>query len=202
MVRFTKEGFTRDHIIIDYITKVIISYQERLGKKICLVMDQAPSHCTAVVKEFLNDKKIHYLFIPAGATYLLQPLDVAVNKFLKDKVRGSYLEWLTKSVTDNKANLVHAPTIDNLLDWCRNSLDVLEPSLIFRAFEMTGFTESLESLLDRNTLSEKLMKIVDDFISLRETSMDDGDNYYYDAGDKAFEDIINEQELFVEEDDV
>ena len=97
---------------------------------------------------------------------------------------------------------MHAPTIDNLLDWCRNSLDVLEPSLIFRAFERTGFTESLESLLDRNTPSEKLMKIVEDFISLRETSMDDGDNYYYDAGDKAFEDIINEQELFVEEDDV
>ena len=94
MVRFTEEGFTREGLIIEYIEKVVLPYQESLKKKVCIVSDKAPSHFTSNVKDYLEVKRIHYLFIPSGTTYLLQPLDVGINKTLKNKVRTLCIEWL------------------------------------------------------------------------------------------------------------
>ena len=71
MLRFTESGFTKDHIIVEYLKKVVLPYQERTNKKICLLFDQAPSHTTSVVKDFLDENQVTYLFIPSGATYLL-----------------------------------------------------------------------------------------------------------------------------------
>ena len=94
MVRFNESGFTNENIILEYIQKVIIPYQQRMKKEVRLIFDQAPSHMTSKVKDYLDSKRIYYLHIPTGTTHLFQPLDVVINKPLKDNVRRFYNTWI------------------------------------------------------------------------------------------------------------
>ena len=202
MVRFTEAGFSKDSILVEYIDKVLLRYQESLGKKICIILDKAPSHMSPTLKDHLDKKAIHYLFIPSGSTHLLQPLDVAVNKTIKQKVRNLYVEWLGKLGGKGKEKLVSflsPPSVEDLLGWCTKNLDLLEPTLVTKAFEVTGILGSLQSLFDKNLLSQKLTQIVDDFITHRDTTLDESD-YYQDSGDIEIEEIIQSQELYLEED--
>ena len=46
------------------------------------------------ILKFLNDKKINVIFVPRGLTPILQPLDLSINKPLKDWVKRKYEEYI------------------------------------------------------------------------------------------------------------
>ena len=67
-------------------------------KRTLLLLDRFSAH---VSKEFEEELLFHdnidLILIPSGLTYLLQPLDVSVNKSFKVKVRNEWKLWLDKS---------------------------------------------------------------------------------------------------------
>ena len=79
-------------------------------------MDTAPSHVKTEVKDQLKSSNIEVLYIPGGCTSLLQPLDVAINKPLKDHIRSQY-EWLDKSVKNKKTSSIPPPEPDDVIEW-------------------------------------------------------------------------------------
>lgn len=56
-----------------------------------LIMDRAASH---KVEEVENIQNTHAVLLPGGCTSLIQPLDVALNKPFKDRMRSQWKRWL------------------------------------------------------------------------------------------------------------
>jgi hypothetical protein len=58
-----------------------------------LILDNFSVHKCASVQTILEQANIDAIFIPGGLTPILQPLDVGINKALKDKIRDAYGRW-------------------------------------------------------------------------------------------------------------
>ena len=215
MIRFNETGFTRDTLIIEYINKILKNYQPGMQK--ILIMDTAGSHTTDDVKDALSDANIDHLYIPGGCTHLLQPLDVTVNKVLKEKIREQYLTWLQKSVDQKKEDKpsINPPELQNIMDWSLEALTHINADLCEKAFKTTGITSDFDLLKDVNTLHSKLKDIVGEFFDsskeeMQETcddneeevnsnaSDDTEDEDYLDRGEQFLKEIANECEIFFE----
>ena len=59
-----------------------------------LILDRARIHSAEEVLSKINMKvNSSHFFIPSGCTFLLQPLDVGINKPFKDKIRERFNQW-------------------------------------------------------------------------------------------------------------
>ena len=89
-----------------YLNKVLVPYFDNARESLNL-----PSNHTALLfldvfaahrsQEFLNELQkhnIHPIFIPAGCTGDLQPLDVAVNDVFKRKMKEKFSSWYSEKV--------------------------------------------------------------------------------------------------------
>ena len=75
------------------------------SRKVVLLLDSASQHQKEVLNAISNSN-IQVVFIPGGCTSLLQPLDLTINKQLKEKIKASYLSWLNSKETQIR-NLVN-----------------------------------------------------------------------------------------------
>ena len=132
---------------------------------------------------------------------MLQPLDVVINKPLKDRVRSKYVSCLSESINSYTTGIVPLPTIGKMLTWCSDGLESIETSLIFQAFESTGISKPLEELRDKELLSQRLLSVVENYFAMVETTVDEDDNPYCDAGDIKLKKMYDGQELILEVDE-
>jgi len=67
----------------------------------------------------LTSYQIDVLFIPRGLTYMLQPLDVFINKPMKDKLRDKWEEYMQSNVPKmNRTNTKPIkPSKELLVKW-------------------------------------------------------------------------------------
>ena len=114
MIRFTSPDFYNENIIAAYITQVIKPRKEERDVDVILTLDEAPCHQTEKVFNALKESGIFPLFIPAGTTSILQPLDVSINRPFKDKLRNQYATWMQKHVEQNKPSLI-PPFVDDII---------------------------------------------------------------------------------------
>jgi len=71
---------------------------------VVLIPDSASCHKGSEIEKALQKSNIEAVYISGGCTSFLQPLDVSLNKQLKDKILKFYLEWLSdmkKKILDN-----------------------------------------------------------------------------------------------------
>jgi len=69
-----------------------------------------------VVKENLSKCNTDILFIPTGLTYRLQPLDLHINKAMKDKLRYFWEGYMIQdTIPLTKSNKVKKPTKEMVL---------------------------------------------------------------------------------------
>jgi hypothetical protein len=82
-------------LIKDYIDRVIVPRTD--NKEHLLIMDQFRAHMTSTIKQKLDDVNVTHYFLPASFTHCLQPLDVSVNKTLKDAFKENWNNWFIKT---------------------------------------------------------------------------------------------------------
>ena len=81
--------------------------QYKGGEELYLILDSFSVHKSAAVQEFATGLNIHLLFIPAGMTDKLQPLDVRIFGVLKSIAR-SYLVREMQELADQKIGMPKA----------------------------------------------------------------------------------------------
>lgn len=84
-VQFNPNAYTNESVLVNWITNMLVPAFPA-GPRM-LALDVAKFHKTDAVLDTLCSHDIIPAMIPPGCTGLMQPLDVAVNKPLKDILR-------------------------------------------------------------------------------------------------------------------
>lgn len=86
IVEFNDTAYMTEILFIKYIEKYLLPALN--GKPSLFAMDLCTSYKTPAVLDLLRSNQITPSLIPAGCTSLVQPLDVSINKPLKEYVRS------------------------------------------------------------------------------------------------------------------
>lgn len=116
------------------------TYSSKMGiePKALLVMDNAPCHLELVS----DDGKIKTMFLPPNSTPLLQPMDIGINKPLKDRYNNSLWKKVTNdgTVDPDLKNL----TLDRVIKMITKAWNKIKVSTIINAFGVWfGGTENI-----------------------------------------------------------
>ena len=86
-----------------------------------VIYDKFKAQCTDSVIKVLRDSKIHILMVPASYTDRLQPLDVSVNKAVKEFLRSKFQKWYAAQIC---SQLEKKQTADETVDL---ALSIVKP---------------------------------------------------------------------------
>ena len=68
-----------------------------------VIMNNFKGQTTEKVIHALDAANIHACFLPSNTTYLLQPMDLTVNKPVKAFLRRKFEEWYATNLISHKA---------------------------------------------------------------------------------------------------
>ena len=106
-----------------------------------MVLDSFREHLVESVKNRFNEKQTNIAIIPDGLTSKLQPLDVAINKSFKAKLRYYYNEWMNSKIRElTPAGRIKRPSYATVAEWVKKSWAGVDISLIQKSFKCCGIS--------------------------------------------------------------
>ena len=117
--------------MLEYIDKVLVPYLTKKRQELELATDHPALvlfNAILFLKNCVRIIIIHQIFIPAGCTGELQPLDVSVNEQFKASMKVHFARWYSAEVKEdldqglNVANLRIDPGVSALKPLHRNWL--------------------------------------------------------------------------------
>lgn len=148
IVRAQQKGWMDNDLMIDWIDSV---WRKRpgasLGVRSMLVLDSFRCHISDRVKEKLAACHTDLVVIPGGMTSQIQPLDVCLNKPMKDRVRAAYNDWLGDQALTPAGRLKRA-TLEDIARWVLGAWKALPQPMVVRAFKKCGISNALDGTED------------------------------------------------------
>ena len=145
-----------------------------------LVLDSFRCHRMSTIKAQLKQDNTDLVIIPGGLTRLLQPLDVSVNKPMKDALRQRWNQWLTSDEHSFTAGgRMRQPTLSDVVCWIRSVWEELDPVIIQRGFLKCCISNALDGTEDDAVWTEQSAP------SAAEDDVDDDGDVYYDGAEDA-----------------
>ena len=97
-----------------------------------LFLDSYKCHLMSSVVSRIQDLGIEVNHIPGGCTGLTQPVDVGINKPLKNRIRHKWEEYmLTEGLLHNRTK---PPTRQQLASWCIDSMKEMDEQIVKNAW--------------------------------------------------------------------
>lgn len=105
-VTYSANHWCNEITMKDYLNKIILPYVKQTRKELMLavdhpavvIFDNFKAQCTSELLKILDDNNINVILIPANCTGRLQPLDISINKAVKEFLRHKFQEWFAKQV--------------------------------------------------------------------------------------------------------
>ncbi len=126
-------------------------------------MDNFKGQTTPAVNEVLEEKNIHVCLLPPNSTDRLQPMDLTINKpikdFMKTKFQGWYAEEISKQIDRQQSmEAVELEPVDLSLPqlkelgtrWLVEAYDYISenPAMVVRGFLTSGISDALNGQFD------------------------------------------------------
>ena len=118
------------------------------------LFDVFKGQTTESIYQLLEDNHVYVVSIPANCTHKLQPMDLSVNKSIKDHLKRQFIEWYSSRVYHDKADAEPTP-VDLRLSimkplnarWIVNAYGHLKENMniVINGFKEAGITQILES---------------------------------------------------------
>uniref|UniRef100_K7GCQ4 HTH CENPB-type domain-containing protein n=1 Tax=Pelodiscus sinensis TaxID=13735 RepID=K7GCQ4_PELSI len=130
------KGWIDEPLMLDWLQMVWVKRPGGLMRKRSLmVLDAFWCHHMKSVKKRLQQDKTDLAIIPGGMTKILQPLDVTVNKPMKDALRRKWNTWLWEGEhTFTASGCMKTPTLQDLTQWIADVWVELDPAIIRKGF--------------------------------------------------------------------
>ena len=112
-----------------------------------VIFDNLNGQCTEDILRLIDDNHINVIIIPANCTDRLQPMDLSVNKALKDYLKSQFQTWYAEEVCC-QVEEGHVQLIDLNLStvkplgarWIVSAFDYIQgnPEIIKNGFSSAG----------------------------------------------------------------
>ena len=161
----TENHWSNEATMMRYAHKILLPFikkkKESMGLEedhLCLtIFDVFRGQQTPAFRELLEKNNIDHVNVPANCTDKLQPLDLSVNKPLKDEMKKRFQAWYAEEVekqlvsgTDIKD--VKVDTRTSILkpksaNWLIGALESLskKPEIVLNGFRKAGIVDALKS---------------------------------------------------------
>ena len=98
---YTPNHWSNEGTMKEYVESVILPYiskkKEELklpdGQSALLIFDNFKGQCTSSILTLLDSHNVDIALVPANCTDRLQPLDLSINKAVKEFLRTQFKEW-------------------------------------------------------------------------------------------------------------
>ena len=107
-----------------------------------LILDCATIHLAEEDFNQFFKYNINEIYVPKGLTPVCQPLDMTINKLIKDEMKRQYLGWKTLLLDNINTKVTRQNVIERLCN-CWKSEKVVPCELIKNTFKQAGNTVSL-----------------------------------------------------------
>ena len=123
-----------------WIEKCLLPWKETLppGATPLLILDSFRVHMMGSVVEKIQGIGIEVQYIPGGCTYLCQPIDVGVNKPIKNKMADKWEDWLEEEEVQNGKALM-TPSRELIASWVVETYWMLDAEKCKNAWRKKGF---------------------------------------------------------------
>ncbi|XP_077109832.1 uncharacterized protein LOC143766214 isoform X1 [Ranitomeya variabilis] len=112
-----------------------------------LIWDAASTHRAKDMKNFLHERKIDQIMIPAGMTAYLLSLDIAINKPFKDNLRLEINDYIENRMERNQRGNFVKPKLPQIVTWVKNSWEKITDACIANALR-AGYLDKKCSFKD------------------------------------------------------
>ena len=123
-----------------WIEKCLLPWKETLppGVTPLLILDSFRVHMMGSVVEKIQGIGIEVQYIPGGCTYLCQPIDVGVNKPIKNKMADKWEDWLEEEEVQNGKALM-TPSRELIASWVVETYWMLDAEKCKNVWRKKGF---------------------------------------------------------------
>ena len=150
VVAVNDKAWMREDVMLRWIREILRPYTQR--RPSLLVLDSFSAHITLKVREELCKIQCHPSIIPGGCTTKAQPLDVAINKPFKDRVRKLWMQYMQdrQEALSIDGLELKCPSHKDLVIWIHEATQrVKETGVIPKAFKVTGILNALSGTEDK-----------------------------------------------------
>ena len=152
-ITYTCNHWANEKTTEDYILKILLPYVKNKQKELCVssaivIFDRFKGQCTPRILSLLASNNIYIAIVPGNCTDRLQPLDVSVNKSVKEYLRGKFQAWYSEQIR----SLLNSGASDVAVDlkmsimkplgakWLMEMYDHLltKPEIIINGFKGSG----------------------------------------------------------------
>ena len=110
-----KAGWTMPRCLYTWIREVLLKHTKM--QHCLLVFDSFKAHLLDDVLQTLKRENASIVVVPGGCTSKAQPVDVSLNRPIKDTMKGLWEEFMTSSMAHDLVSEVHATTKDDVVEW-------------------------------------------------------------------------------------
>ena len=153
-ITYSENHWANEKTTVQHITKILLPYIKETRQKLSLspthaalvIFDRFKGQCTPAILKLLADNNIHFAIIPAHLTDRLQPLDISVNKALKDYLRRQFANWYSEKLCKQIQNGTNKSATDCPIDLSLSTLKPLGVEWLVSAYNY--FTEHKDIVIN------------------------------------------------------
>lgn len=164
LLSYTLNHWSNEDKTKEYVQHIAIPHVQRKRKELKLhdtypalvIFDMFKGQTTDSIYQMLEANNINVIGIPANCTDCLQPMDLSVNKAIKDFMKGEFSDWYSSVVYQNLDIKKSSSPVDLRLSalkplgakWLIKAHGYLQSNneIIANGFKAAGVTDTLKSL--------------------------------------------------------
>lgn len=141
-----------DKIIVPYVNKVRDEHDLPLRQKALIILDFFSAQLSEEFRERMKELGLVYVYVPPNCTSELQPMDLSVQKIVKDHMRDQFETWYAEKVAsilqdggDIEINLGMSVLKPLSAKWLDSAIAYLKknPEKVFNGFKKAGISDAL-----------------------------------------------------------
>ena len=139
-----KKAWMDSCLMLKWIKEVLLKHTKK--QHCLLVFDSFKAHLTDDVLQALERANASVVVLPGGCTSKAQPVDVSLNRPIKDTVRGLWEEFMTSNMAHGSVSEAPAPTKNDVVEWIVRAHALLDsqPQCVAKSFKVCGISNKLD----------------------------------------------------------